>query len=309
VTYEESIAENARVISEYTFQVYEKLWFENFAQNIGKIWYGRNLRTLIEENMIPKSDCALVIGAGPSVDRFNQLETISKLGFDGTIITCDRMLKPCLDSGVEPHVVVSIDATEQTSRFFEDVDLGFSTFPVSVLNVFSHPKTVENVEKTRSQIYWFITTVDNPMEKKSLTRVIYWMSNGKMIVPGLGNVGAMCWNIACLLGCKKIGLVGMDYGYPPDTKLEDTVYYKAYLKLGEMNNQPIERFYRKIENPLGNEVLVSVNWDVYRHIFSDFSDKASEKFGIETFNLSPISSLFSKSVKYMDLVKFLKKEV
>jgi len=130
-----------------------------------------------------------------------------------------------------------------------------------------------------------------------------------MIIPGLGNVGALCWNVGGLLGCKKIGLVGIDFGYPVDTRLEDTSYYNAYKILGDMNNQSIERFYRVVKNPLGNELLTSVNWDVYNHIFTSFVEKASEKFGIETFNTSPISCVFSDKIKFLDLEKFLNKEV
>lgn len=307
--YEKSIVHNARTISEYTFETYERLWFENLSQNLPEIWYGGNLKTLIEENFLPHSEYGLVIGAGPSLQRFKHLELVSKSGFDGVIIICDRILKPCLEKGIESHLVVSIDGTEKVSEFFDEVQLRNQVYPKTLLSVFIHPKTVKNVKLTGSQIYWFITNVDDPKEKKSLTRVVYWMTNGMMIVPGLGNVGAMCWNIACLLGCKKVGMIGLDYGYPLDTRFEDTVYYKAYVKLAEMNNKPLEKFYKVIENPLGRKVLTSLNWDVYRYIFTTFSDEASKRFGVKTYNLCPDSSLFSESIEYVDLESFLKKEV
>jgi len=315
VPYEEHIPENAKTIAEHTFQVYERLWFENFSKNVPKIRNGRNLRELIEGNIILRSPYCLVIGAGPSIEKYKQLDVISKSNFDGLIIVCDKILKECLKHKIVPHIVVSADATEKVADFFSGIQSSIkeiksiTTYPIFLLHIFIHPKTLENIEKITHWIFWFITSIDDPVEEKSMTRALYWMSGEKMIIPGLGNVGALCWNIGGLLGCKKIGLVGIDFGYPANTRLEDTAYYNAYKTLGNMNNQPIEKFYRTVKNPLGNEVLTCVNWDVYNYIFTTFIEKAYEKFGIETFNLSPISCVSSEKIKFVDLEKFLNKEV
>lgn len=303
MSYEDAIPDNARVISEYTYQVYERLWFDNLAKNIDEIRNGLNFKTLTEGVLLPRNKPALVLGAGPSIKKYNQLQKISRSDFSGIIIACDRILKDCLDNEIEPHIVVSVDGTEKTAEFYKNINRNDSSpFPVACVNVFIHPTTLKRIKQLRLQTYWYVSPLDNPFEGKSITRIVYWMTKEKMIIPTLGNVGAMCWNISLLLGCNPIALVGLDFGYPPETKLEDTQYYKAYKKLAEMNNQPIERFYRKIKNPLGNEVLVGLNWDVYRHIFTEFAKKTR----VKTYNVSPISSLYSKDITYIPLTKFLK---
>lgn len=289
-TYEEMIPENAKAIMLHTFQVFERKWFENLSLNLPLIRKERDVKDIEKFSGEP----ALVIAGGRSAKELGHLELIRKNRAGFRLLVCDRMVRECID--MEPDLIVTVDGSDEVSNFYREVDLGKSRV---ALSVFTSPKVVENM--SGGVRYWFIPPIDNPMSQVSLTRAVYWMCGRKTILVSLGNVGAMCWNLAYFLGCNPIGLVGMDYGYGETDRIEDTVYFKAYKELCRGDMDKVARCFRKVMNPLGRKVLVDLNWDVYRYIFLEFASKAK----VETYNLSPVSSLFGENVKYMEIGDFL----
>ena len=47
-------------------------------------------------------DKGIVIGAGPSLYKFNHLEILAKSDYKGTLLITDKMLVPCLKGGITP---------------------------------------------------------------------------------------------------------------------------------------------------------------------------------------------------------------
>ena len=284
---------NAKQISRYTFQVFERKWFENLAENLPLIRTEGDVKDLERLDGKP----AVVIGAGPSVRKYRHLEALREVQGNVVIFATDRMLRECFKAGLLPDFAVTSDGSDSIKDFYDG--LWIEDLKVA-LSVFTSPKAVSVMEGKR---FWFIPPVDSPFEEKSLTRAVYWMTGGKTILVSLGNVGGMAWNLAYFLGCNPIFLVGLDYGYGEDTRIEDTIYYEAYVNLCKGNVEEARKCFKWVTNPLGRRVLVDLNWDVYRFIFTQFADRAS----VETFNLSPESSLFSRKVRYMDMSEFLEK--
>ncbi len=291
--YEESIRDNARQINEATFKEKEWLWFTSLGANMEDIRNGKDVSALPRH----LEETALVISAGPSI--FSRLETVKEairtFRFRGPIIAVDKILKPCLNCGIDPDIVVSCDGDPEIAEFFKN-PLYLHGKTKAVMNCMTiHPDTVWACPYP---IYWYLGIIDDPTEPKSLTRMIHYMT-GRTMLQGLGNVGGMAWNLALYLGCTRIGMLGMDYGYPVETTLEDTIYYKAYrLLVGE---KAIKQCFRTVTNPRGNEVLTDLNWDVYKEIFLAYSKAAKA----DTVNLSPTSALFGPGIRFQDLETFL----
>lgn len=300
--YEAAIGDNVNEINQATFKLKEQLWFSNLGENMAVIRHG------LDVSQLPRHDgeTALVIAAGPSVLRHNQLNTLCKYGFNGPIIVVDKILSDFLSIGFTPSAVISCDGDPQIAQFFNCLPSKaqpWTTSPENALPVVLNaltisPMVVKALSFSQNNIYWYISFVDDPQEPKSLTRVVRYMTD-KTMLQSLGNVGGTAWNLALYLGCTRIGLMGLDYGYPADTKLEDTIYYKAYTQL--VKEKDIENCFRIVKNPLGNDVLTDLNWDVYKKVFLAYSKVAKA----DTVNLSPDSSLFGPRIRFQSLEDFL----
>lgn len=295
-------------VAEHTWQLKERLWMENLAVNMPLILVGRDIREL------PKcGGSAVVVGAGPSVKEYNQLGALEGSGYSGTIIATDRMLKPCLESGVIPQLVMTADGDQSIAGFYDGVNevvRSVFKFPdlaakrtSAVLNALTvHPDTVA---KCPYEKFWYVTAVDNPLGDRSVTRAVHFMTK-KTILSSFGNVGGEAVNLAMFLGANPVIMVGMDYGYPLDLKLEQTSYYGPYAELAKRRGERLEDYFTRVDNPdTGNSVMVDMNWAVYREIFLRHMRMMKKKARV--INCSPVSSLFGEGIEFMPLEEALKK--
>jgi len=299
----ELIRDSARRISRYTFRVKERLWMENLGKNMQQIRSGRDVRE------IPKGKgAAVVVASGPSVKKYRQLETLKQYLEDFeevklTVFSCDRALKPCIKMGIQPRYVCTTDADAMIAQFYRGLEPSSET--EAIFNATVHPDVLEACPYKR---YFYVSIIDDPFEEKSLTRAIHYMT-GKTMMASMGNVGANTWNLAWYLQYDPIILLGIDFGYSPETPIEKTAYYKAYRKMAEKiagdtkhKKRVLKGFYRLVENPeTGKSVLVDMNFAAYREMFLPFLKKAR----CTTINCSPESSLFGEGVVCRDLGEVL----
>jgi hypothetical protein len=223
-------------------------WWDNFAQNIGIVRAGKDVSKIPKRTGHP----AVVVGAGPSAG-VRELLILKEHRDKLTIISTDRMLKPLIQVGIQPDFVATVDGDPSVADFYnvypssadvpgnmnwrEDPPKRLSTS--AVLNVTTtHPKTVQAAYHGCSEVYWFNSFFDDPQaptchicRRVSPTAGFYFMSGGKTILQALGNVGAFGWHLGYFLGCNPVILLGMDYSYAPETPIEKTHYYDAYLKI------------------------------------------------------------------------------
>lgn len=239
--YMQSAEYNAEKVRLHTLQMFERLWYDSIAENIPIIRGGYNLGDFPKQGDKP----ALVIGAGPSIADNNQLEALfesnayqSKRIF---VVACEAILKRCLEVGIIPDLVVTMDGTPLTTGFFKDVERVFirdgEPVPIAASAII-HPDTVYEAVRV-GNLWWYVPLWDDIKNEKSYTRVLFWMTGGKTIIQTLGNVGANSVIISCFLGCKEVGFIGLDFGYPADYPLEKTQYYKTYLERVKLDNMEI----------------------------------------------------------------------
>ncbi len=284
-------------MADRTFQWKERMWMENLAENMPIIRGGRDIREL------PKcGGSAVVVGAGPSVERCGHLKTLAE-GYEGTIISTDKMLVPCLREEISPDIVVTADGDPSIAGFYDDPLVSAGGRTVAVLNALTvHPDTVAKCPYER---FWYMTPVDDPMAERSVTRAVHFMT-GKTILSSFGNVGGMAVNLALFLGANPVVMVGMDYGYTEDTPLEKTSYYRAYAGMAEAEGRRVEDYFKTVTNPdTGQRVVLDMNWGVYRDIFLKHMRLVAGKASI--VNCSPTSSLFGFGVAHVPLEEALKR--
>jgi hypothetical protein len=304
------LAANGPMITELT-EMKWPFWFKNFSQNVDTIRKGLDLN-----NCPRRKGPALVVGAGPSIERYKHLRMIAENRDKiGTLISTDKMLKPLLEHKVTPDFVVSVDGDPTISKFYKlPQELRKAKVDAVLDAVTIHPQTVKMAQRNLGgKIWWFVHFVDNPSEERcshcrrlSTTAGFHFMSGEKMMIQASGNCGALGWHLASFLECNPIVLVGMDYSYPADQPIEETMYYNSYVAMTGGNRDQAKNCFETHTNPwFKNEHNIDVVWHTYRNVLMSFVKAAYPKF--TTINATGGGSLYEDPIVSMDFKEALGK--
>ncbi len=280
-------------IEDNTYLSKERMWFESFAENLQAIKEGRNVQELMGRC---KGPC-IVVGAGPSVEKFGQLSLLKNRA--AHVVATDRMLLPLMKNLIRPELSITVDGAPLIAEFY-DSPLAGAVDAVLPVNV--HPSVARLVN---GSIYWFVPELDQGFQKseRSVTRAMYWMSGRKVVGQAYGNSGGFAWSLAELLGHDPVILVGIDFSYGPALAPSQTTYWKGFLEKREGKAADAIRLdYRYETNPFGHRVLTDVVWDGYRDIFM----KGLEKSKITTVNCSSYTTIHGHGITTMNLEQAIK---
>jgi hypothetical protein len=150
--------------------------------------------------------------------------------------------------------------------------------------------------------YWWNPMYDDDDSTDSLTRRVHEL-NGLPCLNAGGNVGAACWVVAhAVLGKKRVGLVGIDFGYYGDTPYWRTQYYREIVDL--VGPDRLEDVFVRIRNPhLDQEFYTDPANLWYRDVFIEMAQRADG----ETYNCTGGGILFGPGVHWTTLAEFLAK--
>ena len=292
-------------------------------------------RSVLELATLPlgAGDTALVVAAGPSLHRRRSLERLAARGFRGTIVAVDSALAACLRNGIVPHVVVTVDPHDRIVRWFGEPALAAPSAddyfrrqemdPVHAADEVSANRSVvalvdrhgsrlrvaaatsaafSAVSRCRAagmELFWWNPMYDDYERPDSVSRKLHG-ENGLPCLNGGGNVGTASWVLAhAVLGKSRVGIIGMDFGYPPDTPYEKTQYYP---ELREMLGERLGEAFVHIENPvLGEKWFTDPAYCWFRDVFLEMAREAR----CETFNCTEGGVLFGPEIKTVTLEEFL----
>jgi len=158
---------------------------------------------------------------------------------------------------------------------------------------------VKRLLESGMQIYWWNPMYDDYDQPGSLSRRL-WEMNGLPCLNGGGNVGTAAWVLThAVLGKRRIGLVGMDFGYAPGTPYEKTQYYPELLQL--LGGRFAEA-YTQVPNPhVGETWFCDPAYLWFRDVFLATAREAD----CETFNCTEGGILFGDGIEFMPLEEFL----
>lgn len=188
------------MINRNTISTFGASWARNFIQNIPNI--ARCGRDTLAAKDLLKGSGALVIGAGPSLDT--HIDWIRQQTPKPVIIAAYKALKALHQNGITPDFVVMLDPNQQL-RHLEGVDLsGVAGF---LAEVSVRPDVLAQVERAVM-----------PYFAGDGTRVLASVFGNVKIptVPTGGSVFHTGLQLAKLLGCSEITLIGADFGFPDD---------------------------------------------------------------------------------------------
>ena len=323
----------ARALSEATFDRVAAVGLANAVVNLPRI--RRSILDLGAQEL-GEGDAAIVVGAGPSLYRRRSLERLRAAGFPGSVVATDGALGACLRSGIVPNLVVSVDPhPERIVRWFGDpaltaagaddyfrrqemdpvhrvdevaanralVELVDRHGPGLKLAVATSaaPAVVDRCEKAGMELYWWNPMYDDYEAAESVSRRLH-RANGLPCLNGGGNVGTSAWVLAhAVLGKRRVGLIGMDFSYPPGTPHANTQYYP---ELVEMFGDRVTQAYVHIDNP-----YLSERWfcDPAYYWFRDVFLEMAREADCVTSNCSEGGILFGPGVEFTTLDDFLER--
>jgi hypothetical protein len=321
-------------MGDITYKMLIKRIKKNISYNYSYLKKGSSIKFLKNQNF-GKKKIAIIIGSGPSLKRNDQTTVLKKCKDKVIIIASDGSLFYCLKNNIVPDLVVTLDShPTRIVRWFgdenlnlnklrkddyfrrQDLDIDFrkemlaNNLLLKLTNKFgkklnialcttSSNAVVKRLIKMQSKIYWWNPFVDDPDKKNSISRKIFNKNKLPLINSG-GNTGSAAWMIAdCVLGCRKIAMIGMDFAYYNDTKLNRTQYYDFLTKYFSRKN--IYHFFKKIYNPITKSNFYTDH--VYYWYRKCFFEMLSNTNSI-TYNCTGGGILFGKSIKFVDLKTF-----
>ncbi len=324
-------------MSRLTLEKVSTLGMRNAELNKPRIASGKSVLAL-RHGRLMEGDTALAMAAGPSLHRRDVGRQLKAAAFKGTLITTESALAYCLRHEIVPDLVVTLDPhPDRIVRWFgdpaldqgrldqddyfrrQDMDPNFASAQlrfneelIRLVNTYG-PKlrvavsssasqaVVDRVYEAGADVYWWNPFYDDYDLPNSLTRALY-ESNRLPCLNAGGNVGSACWVIAhAVLEKRKVGLVGMDLSYYPDTPYEKTQYYYELVKL--VGHERLDEVFVDIYNPeVGAKFFTDPTYLWYRDSFLAMAQEGS----CETYNCTEGGILFGKGVKTTTLTEFFK---
>lgn len=203
-----------------TAVVFANNWVTNFFENLKQ--FSISVRLDGYKNVF-KNIPAVIVSAGPSLNK--NIHLLKELRNKALIISAGSAINILQSHGVIPHIMVGVDGGEGESKIFNNVksDEIFFAYAPSV-----HYQGLKNYNGAK--LYFSLNVLE----------YIHWFEQEIGEITQKINSGASVSNVALdianLLGCKPIILVGQDLSYP------NLQSYAEGAVLKEEQDQLIKKF-------------------------------------------------------------------
>ena len=224
--FNEMVEELQRMVGSYSLDLkYTQQKFYPIARTMIQ-----NIPNLIKEPPLSsikdfyKGQTAVVVSAGPTLDR--NIETIKKYRNNIVLIVVGTAMKTIAKHGITPDFLCIIE-TYDSSKQLEGLDL-------SQVNFVTEPYSNINLRKFKfKQIYSHIS--DNMPVNSFWSRIINEKTDEYL---SKGTVSYTALNIARILGCSKIVMVGQDLAYiEGQCYSKDSAYKDLECRFNKENNK------------------------------------------------------------------------
>ncbi|BDX07755.1 6-hydroxymethylpterin diphosphokinase MptE-like protein [Planctobacterium marinum] len=302
-----------------------------------KPFIAKSLKDLPAPASAEKSKSAIVVSAGPSLHKFDVLQTLKAREYQGSIVAVDGSMIKCLKNGIIPDYVLTLDPhPTRIVRWFGDHDFEkhseeddyFSRQDLDIEfrndTIRENLRNIELVNKYASQIkliictsapqnvraraleagfdcYWWNPIVDDPSQPGSMTRELFSINNLRCMNTG-GTVGTAAWVFAnSILKVENIGITGMDLGYHRETPIENTQTFYELNAMCDTKEQLQAMFPSFVYPSTGVTYYTDPTYYWYRNNLLGLLKQATSN----TVNCSEAGILFGDGVDCMPLTQFL----
>lgn len=314
---------NFETLQKATFSLMD-MWLQNFARNLPYILEGNNIRNLSvfqngnTINNHSPSKSAIVIGKGPSVYEKKHLEILSASQYNDTIICSDIMLITALKQGIVPEkftdfYVLTVDGDSEQAEFYDDPLVEKYSDKIKViLSTCTSPEVMKVCKKFELDVFWFNPLIDDFRKEGSFSKIMNMMTKSEKNPKGIaslqtgGNVGSNSWVFSwAILGRSPTILIGVDFGYPASTSIEETQHYEHLLKCYNNDVERVKNDHKIIYNKdFDCDVLLDPIYDFYREGFCNMAIHTPK--WVRTINSTEGGSLFGERIETMKFSEFLR---
>ena len=242
-------AEEMRRLAETTFYTLTPEMAKNAALNIeGGLLHALGVKDFVEDYQTGSGRgqwhgdrWGLIIAAGPSLSRFEHLDTLSEFYVRRkfTIFAVDAVLPELLERGLYPDYVVSADPQPETSQFYANVEKHVEGLTkaqtIALLPGTINPKVIKMWPLPRKSFYWPAAPYGKRLEASQLWDLMAPLG----IVNVHGHVTGACLTLAHSLGLQGAAIIGGDYSYEAGSTYEGSFWYKWLEKLGKSHDDII----------------------------------------------------------------------
>ena len=222
----------------------QKRFYPSLAHLIYNVPNLLNETPLFEIKDFYKGKTAVIVSAGPSLDK--NIETIKKYRDNIVLIVVGTAMKSIAQHGITPDFLCIIELFD-SSKQIEGLDL-------SQVNFVTEPASNKNYRKFKFRHVYSHTSANFPVNH-------FWSKLSGIDISeyfSKGTVSYTALNVARILGCSKIVMVGQDLAY-----LEGQCYSKdsAYKDLICKYNETMKRW-----------EIVAKDFDNFRDSLSNYND-------------------------------------
>jgi len=300
-------------------------WVTNFSLNLPNIWNEKSakiLNPITNNNFEERDNSAIVIGRGPSINKFEHLKLLAKSNYQGNIICCDGKLADTLNAGVTPDkfpkfYVVTIDPYPGIRKHYDhEIIKSYGSKIKGMFTILTDPEVVEKARQTGIQIHWLHSLFDYNEGIKSfnnLSALMIRAKNNEHKLPAIqtgGNVGTAAWFTAWqILKCSTVALIGINHGWEESDSWETIIYHNNKEEISEgvdKNSKVFQKLYKKIYNPdFKCNCILDPLFQFYSEALKEFIERSPKE--ITTINATEGGSIFGNRIKSMKFSDFLRK--
>jgi len=205
------------------------LGMENILGNLENIVSHPGINLLYDKF---KGMPAVTVASGPSLNK--NMHLLRELRDRALIICCDASLKPLMNRGIRPHIVVTMERTDGTDFFYENVP-DFEGMYLAFCPLV-RPRTFDSFKGRKIIVHRTFLQFE-------------WLHHDKgqlLVGPSVAN---MAFTVAQKLGCDPIILTGQDLALAEDgdTHVQempfgecDTYYHKDILEVEGNDGNPVK---------------------------------------------------------------------
>lgn len=193
--------------------------YQNILENIDYIANNPGINLLFNKF---KNKPAIVIATGPSLDK--SLKYLKGLEDKALLLAPDNSLNILKKNGINPHIITSLERVNATVEFFK----GYTKEDVKDIYLAATPVVMNGVYENYPGPNLIVYRKFNHFK---------WIGIDKGILQVQRSAGNMCFNIAEVLGCNPIILVGQDLSYSAtgETHASGALYGKNIIDKIEKN--------------------------------------------------------------------------
>ena len=200
---------------------------------------------------------AIVVASGPSLDK--NIDDLKLAQGKALILACDASYQICIEHGIQPDAIVSLERGEPTynafykGRTFDDklVLIGPSLLWPKIHEEFPGKQLLYAKNHTGLEGWWMDIFPNSQ-----------YASLGH-------SCATAAYAVARKAGCDPVILIGQDLAYTDDKKHSDRVHSDSFQTDNELTEEEKESKDLWVEDIYGGKVRTSETFNLFRHYFED----------------------------------------